>query len=99
MKVSPLALLFVLLAFPIPSSAQQAADLQDLMACPPDTDGKIEYRARYLLADWVKSGKPGEPDLVIALLSRIVNRSSAPLTRPPPARAVHPSRSRRYEAG
>ncbi len=88
-----------LFALPASSSAQQAADLQDLMACPPDTDGKIEYRARYLLADWVKSGKPGEPDLVVALLSRIVNRSNSPLTLPHPARAFHRSLRLRYEDG
>lgn len=90
------AALCLVLALAVPARAQDASAL---MACPPRTDGTLEYAARYLKADWVKSDIPGKPDLAIALLARIVNRSGAPVEIANPVKAFNNSVRIRYPDG
>ena len=96
MRVFVAALCLSLLALAMPARAQDAGSL---MACPPRTDGTLEYAARYLKADWVQSETPGKPHLAIALMARIVNRSGAPVEIANPVKAFHRSVRIRYPDG
>lgn len=98
MRQLALAILFVLIVV-TSSAAQEAGSAEMLMSCPPKTDGTLQYAARYLKADWVKSETPGQPHLAIALLARVVNRSSAPVVIANPVKAFHDSVRIRYPDG